>query len=261
VIESDRRNSIILAAQAGVIAVLMLAVFAADSFEAGPNASKSGNVLMALALASIYLGASNAIREVVKERPILQREMALGISPVAYLGSKLIPLGAFTMVQAMVLVVVGTLRQGQPSGSATFLPAMTEIFVIVATSGVSALSLGLLLSAMSPSADRAMTVLPVVLFSQLLLVGLIFPVSTFGIQQVAWLTSAYWSFGGAASTVDFESLYCAVNYDADCVWLWSRSLFHWFVSMVALCVLGIVALYLAWRSIDRSDPARVLERR
>lgn len=261
VIESDRRNSIILAAQAGVIAVLMLAVFAADSFEAGFNKSKSGNVLMALALASIYLGASNAIREVVKERPILQREMALGISPVAYLGSKLIPLGAFTMVQAMVLVVVGTLRQGQPSGSATFLPAMTEIFVIVATSGVSALCLGLLLSAMSPSADRAMTILPVVLFSQLLLVGLIFPVSTIGVQQVAWLTSAYWSFGGAASTVDFESLYCAGNLDADCVWLWSRSPFHWFVSMVALCVLGISALYLAWRSLDRSDPARVLERR
>lgn len=261
VIESDRRNSIILAAQAAVIAVLMLAVFAVDSFEGGPNASKSGNVLMALALASIYLGASNAIREVVKERPILQREMALGISPVAYLGSKLIPLGAFTMVQAMVLVVVGTLRQGQPNGSATFLPAMTEIFLIVATSGVSALSLGILLSAISPSADRAMTVLPVVLFSQLLLVGLIFPVSKFGIQQVAWLTSAYWSFGGAASTIDFRSLYCSVNFDADCVWLWGRSPFHWFVSMAVLCVLGMTALFLAWQAIDRSDPARVLKGR
>jgi len=261
VIESDRRNSIILASQAGVIAVLMLAVFAADSFEPGPSASKSGNVLMALALASIYLGASNAIREVVKERPILQREMALGISPVAYLGSKLIPLGAFTMVQAMVLVVVGTLRQGQPSGSATFLPAMTEIFAIVAVSGVSALCLGLLLSAVSPSADRAMTVLPVVLFSQLLLVGLIFPVSTVGVQQLAWLTSAYWSFGGAASTVDFDDLYCSVNFDADCIWLWSRSGFNWMVSMAALGVLGTGALYVAWRSIDRSDPARVLERR
>lgn len=261
VIESDRRNSIILASQAGVIAVLMLAVFAADAFEPGPNASKSGNVLMALALASIYLGASNAIREVVKERPILQREMALGVSPVAYLGSKVIPLGAFTMVQATVLVVVGTLRQGQPSGSATFLPAMTEIFLIVATSGVSAVCLGLFISASSPSADRAMTILPVVLFAQLLLVGLIFPVSTIGVQQLAWLTSAYWSFGGAASTVDFDTLYCSVNFDADCVWLWSRSAFNWVISMLALCVLGLGALFLAWRSIDRSDPARVLERR
>ncbi len=255
VIESDRRNSIILASQAGVIAVLMLAVFAADSFEPGPNQSKSGNVLMALALASIYLGASNAIREVVKERPILQREMALGISPVAYLASKVIPLGAFTMVQATVLVVVGTLRQGQPSGAATFLPAMTEIFLIVATSGVSAVCLGLFISASSPSADRAMTILPVVLFAQLLLVGLIFPVSTIGVQQLAWLTSAYWSFGGAASTVDFESLYCSVNPDADCVWLWSRSAFNWVVAMLALCVLGMGTLFLAWRSIDRSDPS------
>ncbi len=254
VIESDRRNSIILASQAGVIAVLMLAVFAADSFEPGPNASKSGNVLMALALASIYLGASNAIREVVKERPILQREMALGVSPVAYLGSKLIPLGAFTMAQAMVLVVVGTLRQGQPSGSATFLPAMAEVFLIVATSGVSAVCLGLFISASSPSADRAMTILPVVLFAQLLLVGLIFPVSTIGVQQLAWLTSAYWSFGGAASTVDFDTLYCSINFDADCVWLWSRSPFNWVISMLALCVLGMGALFLAWRSIDRSDP-------
>ena len=261
VIESDRRNSIILASQAGVIAVLMLAVFAADSFESGPNASKSGNVLMALALASIYLGASNAIREVVKERPILQRELALGVSPVAYLGSKLIPLGAFTMLQALVLVVVGTLRQGQPSGSATLLPAMAEIFLIVAASGVSAVCLGLLISATSPSADRAMTVLPVILFAQLLLVGLIFPVSTIGVQQLAWLTSAYWSFGGAASTVDFDSLYCSANIDADCIWLWARSPFNWMVSMAALCVLGGVTLYLAWRSIDRDDPARVLQRR
>ena len=261
VIESDRRNSIILASQAGVIAVLMLAVFAADSFESGPNASKSGNVLMALALASIYLGASNAIREVVKERPILQREIALGVSPVAYLGSKLIPLGAFTMLQALVLVVVGTIRQGQPSGSATLLPAMTEIFLIVAASGVSAVCLGLLISATSPSADRAMTVLPVILFAQLLLVGLIFPVSTIGVQQLAWLTSAYWSFGGAASTIDFDSLYCSTDINADCIWLWARSSLNWMVSMAALCVLGAATLFLAWRSIDRDDPARVLQRR
>lgn len=262
VIASDRRNLSILALQAPVIAVLMLAVFG-RGYLSGDTvpAPEAGNVLMAMVLATIYLGASNAVREIVKERPILRREQNFGLSIVAYIGSKFIVLGVLTVAQAGVLVLVGGARQGGPTDGVLPLPPKIELLLLVSVCGLSALCLGLMISAVSSSGDKAMTVLPVMLFVQFLLAGLIFPVTAPLVQQLSWLTTARWGFSGAASTADFWTLRgCGTPTALDCSVLWQHEMLNWLLSYTMLCVLGLGACYLTWRAIDRHDPVQVLAR-
>ena len=159
-------------------------------------------MLIALVLASIYLGASNSVREIAKERPLLRREQSFGLSAFAYLASKFVVLGAITIAQSTVLVAIATIGQGGPGDPALLPGGKLELIVLISLCGLGALSMGLLISALSRSSDRAMVVLPVVLFVQFMLAGVTFSTSTPGMQQLSWLVTARWGFSGAASTMD-----------------------------------------------------------
>jgi ABC transport system ATP-binding/permease protein len=259
VLLGDRRGLVLLAAQAPVIAALMLVVFGAGRFTTD-HLPKAGNVLMAMTLAMIYLGASNSVREIVKERSILRREQGAGLSMAAYLTSKISVLSVVTMAQALLLVVAGTVRQGAATGAAIAPIARLEVIAALTLSGLVAMLLGLLISAVVSTADKAMTVLPVVLFAQLLLAGVIFPVQAFGLQQISWFTASRWGFAATANTIDYGSQCAQTSEETPCSILWERSGSWWLVSMVMLSVLGVGALTAAWWSLDRSDPATALRR-
>lgn len=99
---SDRRTLLTLALQAPVIAGMIFVAASSNTLDRVAPVPGAGNVLMALVLGSIYAGASNAAREVVKERAILRREQNFGISLAAYLISKIVVLAAVVAVQAIV---------------------------------------------------------------------------------------------------------------------------------------------------------------
>ena len=209
VIAGDRRNSMLLFLQAPILGLLMLAVLGHGALsETNPNAhSTAGSVLIALILAATYLGASNSIREIVKERPILERERATGLSASVYVLSKALVLGAFTIVQAFLLVLIGTARQGGPAHGAVLSSGRVELFLVAALSGVAAMALGLLISALVTNADKALTILPVILFAQFLLTGGLFNVRTTpGLEQLSYVTSAHWGYSAAASTANLDLL-------------------------------------------------------
>ena len=176
VVTADRRNSIMLFMQAPILGLLMLAVLGSNDLSSSdPQAShKAGSVLVALILEATYLGASNSIREIVKERPILTRERAIGLSPSAYILSKALLLGALTIAQAAVLVFLGVVRQGGP-GNGRRSSGQLELFLVVAMSGLAAMALGLVISAFVTNANKALTILPVVLFAEFLFTGSAFP--------------------------------------------------------------------------------------
>lgn len=262
VIRGDQRGSLVLALQAPVMAVLMLAVFGTDALVEGPNSSKAGNVLMALVLGAIYMGASNSAREIVKERPILRREQSFGVSLVAYLASKATVLGVITIVQSFVLVYVGTARQGGPDDAVLLFSGRFELFVTVSVCGISAMLLGLLVSAAVTSTDKATTILPVMLFAQFLLAGLTFPVDGPGVQQLSWLSSARWGLGGAASTADFPLLSgCRLpgSLTAEvCGSWWDHAVGDWLGNVVVMLVLSAAFACAAYVTLRKDDPARSL---
>jgi hypothetical protein len=207
VIVADPRNTALLMLQAPVLGLLMLVVLGHGNLDpTNPAASDTANtVLVAFVLASTYLGASNSIREIVKERAILTRERAIGISSSAYVLSKAVVLGVLTTVQSVILVAFGTARQDGP-GHGAYLPSgHLELYIVVILTGLSAMGLGLLMSALVSNADKALTILPVILLTQFLLTGAVFNIShTPGIDQLGYLNSSRWGYSASASTADLD---------------------------------------------------------
>ena len=261
----DRRSLLLLLLQAPIVAFIMLVAFGKGRLnpDAGPDVDV-GSVLIALVLGMVYIGASNSVREVVKERNILRREQNFGLSVSAYLLSKVIVLGVFTVVQSLVLVVIGLWRQEGPRDAIFAWPPKFEVFVAVSICGLSALCLGLLISSVVSTSDKAMTLLPVVLFAQLMLAGLVFPVSGPGINQLSWLTSTKWGLAALAGTSNFYERQRCDDGDRKrdvCTSLWQHRGPYWLLAVFMLLLLGGCMLALAWRSITRTDPAATLARR
>jgi ABC transport system ATP-binding/permease protein len=209
VIVNDRRNTALLLLQAPVLGFLMMAVLGHGNLNpATPGARGTAQtVLVALILGSTYLGASNSVREIVKERGILTRELSIGVSPAAYILSKAVVLGALTVLQAFVLVVLGLARQGGPGHGALFSSGRFELFVVVALTGVSAMAIGLLVSALVSNADKALTILPVILFAQFLMTGAVFNLQrTPVLSEISYVAPAKWGYSAAASTANLDAI-------------------------------------------------------
>ena len=214
VLASDRRNALLLLFQPLALGLIMLAALPADELELPPAgevrlASRAGLVLLVVVLGATWLGASNAVREIVKELPIVRRERALGVPSSAYVASKAVVLGAITAVQAMLLVPIATARQGGPEQGSLLEWPLVELTLAAVLAGVAAMTLGLLVSALARTVDRAMSVLPVVLILQMLLaMGGVFPdvVEKPVLEQASKLASAQWAFSASASTVELDRL-------------------------------------------------------
>jgi ABC-type multidrug transport system ATPase subunit/pSer/pThr/pTyr-binding forkhead associated (FHA) protein len=206
-IVADRRNTLLLLAQAPILGLLMVAAFGKNNLVVGAPgaASHATTVLLALTLAASYLGASNSIREIVKERAILVRERSVGLSVVPYVLSKFIVLGTITVVQSFIMVYLALSRQGGLAHGEVFGNGRVELALVVSLSGLCSMALGLWVSSLAENADKVMTILPVILFAQFVLCGAAFAVqNTTGLNQLAYFSSARWSYSAEASTADLD---------------------------------------------------------
>jgi ABC-type multidrug transport system ATPase subunit len=214
VIAGDRRALALLALQAPLLGLLMLVALPADELAQPPLGelrllSKAGLVLLIVVMGATWLGASNAIREIVKELPVYRRERAVGLSIPAYVGSKALVLGVLTVLQAVVLVVLATARQRGPTDAAVLGWPLGELVAVIAATGVAGMALGLLVSALASRVDRAMAVLPILLLVELILaMGAVFPDLSERpvLKQAGYAAGTQWGFAAAASTVDLNAL-------------------------------------------------------
>jgi ABC-type multidrug transport system ATPase subunit len=217
-IVADRRYLLLLILQAPVIGLLLFVMF--DKGRLGvAHGAEALIIILTLVLAATWLGILNAVQEIVKELPIYRRERATGLSISAYLSSKVAVLGTFTIIQAIVMVGIGLAKQDvfRHVEDPTFLVAdapgatgvvftnpKTEIIVGVALTGLAAMGLGLLVSAMSKTPEKALTIVPVLIVPQLVLSGGFFPVTAPVVGQLSLLTSAQWGMSTTSSTVDMN---------------------------------------------------------
>jgi ABC transport system ATP-binding/permease protein len=214
VIAADRGNLALLIAQPVVLGLLMVAALPADEL-AVPGAgevravSRAGLVLLLIVLGATWLGAANAVREIVKERPITARERAVGLSPSAYLTSKAAVLGIITSLQCAAMTGIALARQGSHDEGSVIGPPTVEVIVVAVGAGLAAMALGLLVSSVASTVDRALTTLPIIVILQMLLaLGGVFPdvAEKAVLRQASYLSSTQWAFSAAASTVDLDRL-------------------------------------------------------
>lgn len=208
ILQADRQNLMFLVGGVVVPALLILLLMDSDTLKTGQDVPVvARNILSAVVVAAVAIGAANSIREIVKELPIYLRERAVGLQRSAYLTSKILVVGVLTAVQAAVLVVIATLRSGGPGHANLLVIPHLELIFDVALTGLAAVGLGLLLSTLVSSSEKAMALVPVVFVVMWLFSGAALDLQGKPVMRdVAKLTAANWGMAASASSTDEHSL-------------------------------------------------------
>lgn len=144
----------------------------------------------------VWFGTSNAAREIVTERSIYLRERMVNLSLFNYVMSKYIILSAVCILQCTMLLGIVFLALGFNGGPGAF---FTELLAMVAVS-MNATALGLLLSTVVVSAEAAMALTPIALIPQIVLGGLMVPMTTNPmLKPLMYIMPARWGFEGSIS--------------------------------------------------------------
>ncbi|MFF7595358.1 FHA domain-containing protein [Streptomyces mirabilis] len=214
----------------------------------------SMNALLTLCIGGVLAGAANAVREVVKERVIYQRERAVGLSRSAYLMSKIVVLGTITVLQAVVLTLVALfgVDLNAPRGQGVLMSPLLEITLAVALLAFSAMMLGLLVSAVVTKEEVTMPLLVLIAVVQVVFSGALLKLHGVpGIEQLAWLVPARWALGAMSGTVALGRIVPG-SLTSDPLFRHEPSV--WLVNMSMLVVLSIVFGCVVARLLRRHEP-------
>jgi ABC-type multidrug transport system ATPase subunit/pSer/pThr/pTyr-binding forkhead associated (FHA) protein len=225
----DTGGIVIMLAQAPIIGVLLLAVFGgqkptvpswclaamqeltkkgegeaaagADVLKGMTQASDHTAAVFFLVVSAIWFGTSNAAREIVSERAIYLRERMVNLGLFNYVMSKYIMLAFFCVLQCAMLLAIVFFGLGFHGGIDAF---VRELGALVATALV-AVALGLLLSTVVQSSEAAMALTPIALIPQIVLGGLLVPMTSVP-QELSYLYHAIPARWGFEATIVPERL-------------------------------------------------------
>ena len=195
----DRRTTYLLVLQAPLIGLLIAIAFHSGAVAAG--ASPIGPVVLVFLVmtGAIWLGVASSIREVVKERGLVEREFDVGIRLDAYVLAKALVVFALNFVQVLLLVLVVTALRPLGIGSSGVL----ELFAIAVLTAWTSAALGLAVSCAARNVDQAAGAVPLLLMPQLLLAGGLIPLAQLpgvlaALSNVIYARWAYAGIGSAA---------------------------------------------------------------
>ena len=207
--KADGMTSVMLIMQAPIIALLAVLLFGKNlneftekfadnkaTFALSEAAARSlGGVLFFTCLAAFFFGCFQAVREIVSEWAIYRRERMVIVKIAPYLASKWVTLGAFSVVQCAILLIIchWLCQLKGPWGA---------MFVFMLLNGLIGIGIGLFISATSKTTERAMgSIVPVVLL-MVLFGGALIPLKeTFkAAHGIAAVMSLRWAFEGLLIT-------------------------------------------------------------
>ncbi len=181
----DKLNLFILFVQSPIIAFLTYLVMGDDQ--------PRDFAYFVLSLVAVWFGTSVSAREIIRERPVYNRERMVNLGLMPYVMSKLFVLGFIVGLQCLFLFV--PLKFLDMTG---LMPMPGEFFgvpqfwAMLLTSGVG-IALGLLISALVKTSEMATSLVPLILIPQILFSGLVGVPS--GVNKVAGLIMpATWAF-------------------------------------------------------------------
>jgi ABC transport system ATP-binding/permease protein len=220
----DVGGTMIMLLQAPIIGVLLAAVFGGQkdgipfwclgalqelSKRAGSTGDGIGDTLRNMqptpdhaaaiffcVVSAVWFGTSNAAREVVSERAIYMRERMVNLKLLSYLFSKFVLLSLFCIVQCTVLLAIVFFALGFNGG----LPAFGISLGTLIVTAMNSVAIGLLLSTLVTSSEAAMALTPIALIPQVVLGGLLVPMTTNPmLKWFMYLMPARWGFQGMAA--------------------------------------------------------------
>jgi ABC-type multidrug transport system ATPase subunit/pSer/pThr/pTyr-binding forkhead associated (FHA) protein len=162
---------------------------------AGMQATTDNTAAMFFVVVSaVWFGTSNAAREIVTERAIYLRERMVNLSIFNYVMSKFLILSAVCVLQCTMLLAIVFVALGFHGGAGAFLGELVNIVAV----SINATALGLLISTLVTSAEAAMALTPIALIPQVVLGGLMVPMTTNPmLRPLMYVMPARWGFQGA----------------------------------------------------------------
>ncbi|MFE9306629.1 FHA domain-containing protein [Streptomyces sp. NPDC006706] len=220
-----------------------------------PNGTAT-TVLLILAVGACFAGAANSVRELIKERVIYERERATGLSRSAYLMSKVIVLGAVTVIQGLMVGVIGFSSREIPEkglilGNAT----LFELCLPIMALGFTSMMFGLVISSLVKTAEKTMPLLVMFAIVQVVFTGCLFTLNgTIGVNEFSYLMPSRWAVAAAGTTLDFNNIAPNTDDPTSTDPLWDHTASAWGIDMVALIALGVVCGFLVARFLRRHEP-------
>ena len=153
----------------------------------------------------LILGFLAGLTEIVKERPILERESANGVRTSAYLASKFVLLGVVLAIQ---IVPSTCLLQGifQLTTAGASLGALGPFLLVGWLSAMVCAGIGLVISGLVKTRDQALLTLPLLILPQLVLCGMLIRLTGGALTTIAKLfVPAFWAFRGSIDYVTLNS--------------------------------------------------------
>lgn len=113
---------------------------------------------------AMFLGLTNSVDDIIRDRPVLLRERNLNVRIGYYVTAKGLTLTAFAIVQCAMFAFIGNWLLGVRG---LFFVSFFAMFL----TAVSGIAIGLIVSALAPEAKMAVNIIPMVLIPQLILGG------------------------------------------------------------------------------------------
>jgi len=254
VITSDRGYSIFLIGLPIALAALSKAI--PGNLGLGPddlhfNLEAQRRIAVFIVGAS-FMGVAVAIRELVSERPIYRRERAIGLSPVAYLASKVTIFVIIDIIQVVIFVYLSMWGLPRPADPLIFAMPLLDIIVTVSLVAIASTAIGLLASALVKTSEQTTPILVVSVMFQLVLSGALFAVHGQPVlETLAYLDPSRWGMAAAAATVNLPNLPAEI---ADPIWLHNR--YYWFQGTIIMLIQIVVLLGLTRLALRRYEPGK-----
>jgi ABC transport system ATP-binding/permease protein len=216
------------------------------------QASLALRLLFIFSCIAIWIGLSNAIREIVQEAAIYFRERLLNLRLIPYLTSKLIIRGSLALVQTLLISAVVLLVFQSPKSelcpwSVGF--AITTFLTLLAST-----SLSLMLSALVKTENEGNGILPLVMIPQIIFSGVLFTLTGWS-SKVSWLMLSRWSIGAYGALADVNAMAPKPNpvltaevlkdiFQPSAVYeaTWSNLSLNWGILLLHTLIYSIVAL-------------------
>jgi ABC-type multidrug transport system ATPase subunit len=190
----DTKNLIMALLQSFMIGG-MLGYAYSDFGGAGIEISSRIALLMALGTSALWLGTTTASTNIVGEALIFQRERDVNVSTIAFVLSKFVVSGIFTVLQvSLVFMLASGLAQEMPGD-------FVRQWGFMALGALIGVAMGLLISAFSNTQEQANTIVPLALIPQLILAGVLVPaLPELGVWFSKATISAFWMTEGMTDT-------------------------------------------------------------
>jgi len=199
---NDKIKLLLIVFVAPLLSLLMALVL--DRDQVFVYSEQTSYTLFALSCCAIFVGLLNAIQEVCSEREILKREYMAGLNLSSYIMSKVIVMGGICAFQALTMTLSYGIFGKFPINSIGGAPFL-EFYLTTFLTMLSSTALGLFVSALVSSSDKAMIIAPILLMPQILFAGMFFELKGV-LTAVSWLITCHWSLSSFGSSADINSL-------------------------------------------------------